>query len=172
MTARRRLLALTALLPILAAGCAVAPAGTRRWQGRFAFAADLEGKTERQSGRFELTDAPGLLRLDLLTPLSGVLARIEETPRGASFSRGGDEAPVEASDLDALLLRLLGFTLPVRELRDLLAAGASAPEARETDGWRWRILARRPDGSAKRLRIERTAGPRMTLTAVTDDDAD
>ncbi|WP_443744272.1 lipoprotein insertase outer membrane protein LolB [Sutterella sp.] len=170
MTARRTLLTLAALLPFLAAGCAVAPANARRWRGRFAFSAELEGGAERQSGRFELTDSRELLRLDLLTPLSGILARIEETPRGASFSRGGTDEPVVAADLDELLMRLLGFTLPVRELRDLLAAGPAAPDALEADGWRCRILARRADGSAKRLRIERAAGPRMTLTAVTDDD--
>lgn len=170
MTARRTLLALSALLPLFAAGCAVAPTGARRWSGRFAFSAELEGGAERQSGRFELMDSPERLRLDLLTPLSGILARIEETPRGASFSRGGTDEPVVADDLDELLMRLLGFTLPVRELRDLLAAGAAAPDAFEAGGWRCRILARGRDGSAKRLRIERAAAPRMTLTAVTDDD--
>ena len=66
----------------LLSGCAVTPQNARVWRGRFSLritAAD--GRLENQTGRFELTKTPQLLRLDLLTPLSGILARIEETSR-------------------------------------------------------------------------------------------
>mgnify|MGYP003157306638 CR=1 FL=1 len=72
----------------LLSGCAVTPQNARVWRGRFSLritAAD--GRLENQTGRFELTKTPQFLRLDLLTPLSGILARIEETSRGASFTR-------------------------------------------------------------------------------------
>ncbi|MDO5530713.1 lipoprotein insertase outer membrane protein LolB [Sutterella sp.] len=170
MTARRGLLCgAAALAALLATGCAVTPPESRRWQGRFALRApDGRGGTEAVSGRFVLLDAPGLLRLDLLTPLSGILARIEETPSGASFTRSLEEEPERAPDLDTLLTGLLGFTLPVRELRALLASGAAAPADASSGDWRCRVLARREDGTPRRMRIERGD---IIVTLVLEEDA-
>ena len=111
----------------LLSGCAVTPQNARVWRGRFSLritAAD--GRLENQTGRFELTKTPQLLRLDLLTPLSGILARIEETSRGASFTRSLSEPAVTRSDINALLTELLGFTLPVVPLANLLEQTATA----------------------------------------------
>ena len=87
----------------LLSGCAVTPQNARVWRGRFSLritAAD--GRLENQTGRFELTKTPQFLRLDLLTPLSGILARIEETSRGASFTRSLSEPAVTRSDICSL----------------------------------------------------------------------
>ena len=128
----------------LLSGCAVTPQNARVWRGRFSLritAAD--GRLENQTGRFELTKTPQFLRLDLLTPLSGILARIEETSRGASFTRS--------------LSELLGFTLPVVPLANLLEQTAAA-EMSVYGPWRAQILSRFTDGSPQRLRIDGRAG--------------
>ena len=132
----------------LLSGCAVTPQNARVWRGRFSLritAAD--GRLENQTGRFELTKTPQFLRLDLLTPLSGILARIEETSRGA----------VTRSDINALLTELLGFTLPVVPLANLLEQTAAA-EMSVYGPWRAQILSRFTDGSPQRLRIDGRAG--------------
>ena len=141
----------------LLSGCAVTPQNARVWRGRFSLritAAD--GRLENQTGRFELTKTPQFLRLDLLTPLSGILARIEETSRGASFTRSLSEPAVTRSDINALLTELLGFTLPVVPLANLLEQ--TAAEMSVYGPWRAQILSRFTDGSPQRLRIDGRAG--------------
>ena len=147
-------------------GCAVVPDNARVWRGRFSLRTSLNGRSEVQSGRFELTRAPDLLRLDLLTPLSGILARIEETPRGASFARSLDDEPVVRPNMDALLTELLGFTLPVGAMGSLLGEPAIQNEC-TYGAWRVRILSRLADSSPERLRIEGRAdssAPAVQLT--------
>ena len=142
----------------LLSGCAVTPQNARVWRGRFSLritAAD--GRLENQTGRFELTKTPQFLRLDLLTPLSGILARIEETSRGASFTRSLSEPAVTRSDINALLTELLGFTLPVVPLANLLEQTAAA-EMSVYGPWRAQILSRFTDGSPQRRRIDGRAG--------------
>ena len=142
----------------LLSGCAVTPQNARVWRGRFSLritAAD--GRLENQTGRFEPTKTPQFLRLDLHTPLSGILARIEETSRGASFTRSLSEPAVIRSDIDALLTELLGFTLPVVPLANLLEQTAAA-ETSVYGPWRAQILSRFTDGSPQRLKIDGRAG--------------
>ena len=134
----------------LLSGCAVTPQNARVWRGRFSLritAAD--GRLENQTGRFELTKTPQFLRLDL--------ARIEETSRGASFTRSLSEPAVTRSDINALLTELLGFTLPVVPLANLLEQTAAA-EMSVYGPWRAQILSRFTDGSPQRLRIDGRAG--------------
>ena len=170
MTSRRTVVLLPVAAAALLAGCASAPQGSRVWRGRFALRAlRPEGVVEALSGRFELTSAPDLLRLDLLTPLSGVLARIEETSSGASMRRNLTDEPVADRDLDALTQRLLGFPVPVRELLALLEAGASAPAESSPAGWRCGVLARNASGAPARIRIERAAVPALTLTVLVEE---
>ena len=135
----------------LLSGCAVTPQNARVWRGRFSLritAAD--GRLENQTGRFELTKTPQFL-------LSGILARIEETSRGASFTRSLSEPAVTRSDINALLTELLGFTLPVVPLANLLEQTAAA-EMSVYGPWRAQILSRFTDGSPQRLRIDGRAG--------------
>ncbi len=158
----------------LLSGCATTPADRRVFAGRFALTVAAPGKTENQTGRFRLTvrergEAAPDLELDLLTPLAGVLARIEVDSSGARLSRGIDETVAEGKDLDDLLSNVLGFTLPVRELFEVLAAPTTNDQL-TTGEWEARIRARRPEGSARTVRFLRLSGsPRITLTVMLDD---
>lgn len=155
-----------ALFAALLSGCAALPEAATVRRGRFALRASGPAGAESHNGRFELTRSPGLLRLDLLTPLSGILARIEVTPRGASFARSLSETPVERPDVDALLTELIGFTLPVEPLAELLDDRGGEGE-RLVGDWRARILALAPDGTPRRLRLDRDArgaAPAVSLT--------
>lgn len=155
-----RLALATAAAPLLLAGCVVPLAPDEvRLRGRFAVSIQGPAGRESHTGRFELAERPGLRRLDLLTPLGGVLVRIEEAPDGARLWRRLDEEPLEGSSLDALLLRSLGFAVPVNALSEIAQAGAAAPDDTRCGEWRARILSRAADGSPQRLRFERAAGP-------------
>lgn len=157
MIRRRFLLGAAALLM---AGCASTPPAARRWFGRFSLrVTDPAGRRQAQSGRFELLKAPAILRLDLLTPLSGVMARIEETPQGASLRRSLTGPAEEDRSIDALCRRLLGFPLPVRELLELLQEDAAAPDDRTIGEWHCHIHARSASGRPLRLQIERSSAP-------------
>lgn len=161
---RRALCLYAAALPALLAGCAAVPQDARIWRGRFSLRTVRGGKAENQTGRFELMRSAKLLRLDLLTPLSGILARIEITPESASLQRSLDEPAVTRPDADTLLTELLGFTLPVEALADLLDAPAEQNDAARGP-WQARILSRSADGTPQRLRIEgRPADAAVSLT--------
>lgn len=161
---RRRTLLASFAAALLAAGCAAPPANARMWKGRFA----LRSEKENLSGRFELTDAPGLLRLDLLTPLSGILARIEETSEGALFTRSLSEPGIKGENLEALMTELLGFALPVHALLSLLQKGAAAQDL-SSGAWQCRILSRLPDGAPQRLRIECASPDAFQVTLFIDE---
>ena len=174
MIARRTLLtavgAFGAFNTLMLTGCAVTPSSAKTWRGRFSLrVTDLSGRTQAQTGRFELLDAPTLSRLDLLTPLSGILARIEISPTGASFRRSLAEEAEKDHDVDALCRRLLGFPLPVEALFALLRAGVASPDISAAGEWRCHILERMADGTPKRLRIERTSAPYLTLVILLEE---
>ena len=75
----------------------------------------------------------------------------------ASFTRSLSEPAVTRSDINALLTELLGFTLPVVPLANLLEQTAAA-EMSVYGPWRAQILSRFTDGSPQRLRIDGRAG--------------
>lgn len=175
MITRRTFLAATMLgaFSILGlTGCAVTPPSAKTWRGRFSLrAVDLSGHPLAQTGRFELLSAPEISRLDLLTPLSGILARIEITPQEASLRRSLSEEAEKDRDVETLCRRLIGFPLPVEELLDLLRAGAATPDTVALGEWQCHILARMADGAPKRLRIERTSAPSLTLLILLEESA-
>ncbi len=168
---RRRALQFAALCtaPLFLASCAspLAP-NERRLAGRFSVSIQNRGRRENQTGRFALAERPSWRRLDLLTPLGGILVRIEETPQGAFLWRSLSEAPAKSSNLDKLLLTTLGFTVPVAELSHLAWGGPDAPDVLQSGGWNARILSRTAAGNPQRLRFERAAGadgsPAVSLT--------
>ena len=96
---RRTLLLLPAGL--LLAACTTLPEGVRERRGRFSLQKTGYGAPEQFTGRFTLRTGPGLLRLDILTPLSGVIARIESTPHGTTISRGLDEVVTRGDSPEA-----------------------------------------------------------------------
>ena len=87
---RRTLLLLPAGL--LLAACTSLPEGVRERRGRFSLQKTGYGAPEQFTGRFTLRTGPDLLRLDILTPLSGVIARIESTSRGATIMRSASSS--------------------------------------------------------------------------------
>ena len=122
-----------------------------------------------ETGRFEFVEDPQGLRLDLLTPLNGIVARIESSPEGAFFYRGTEATPEVDADLDRLLERLLGFTLPVNALPELLELGT---DTLSRGAWTGTVLTRREDGRVRTVRIERAASsttPAVLLTVVLDE---
>ena len=161
---KRRLILSAIAAALLAAGCASPLANARTWKGRFA----LRSEKENLSGRFELTDAPGLLRLDLLTPLSGILARIEETSGGAIFMKSLSDPGVRGKNLEALMDSLLGFSLPVHDLLSLLRNGAEARDL-SSQTWQCRILSRFPNGAPQRLRIDHGSPNALQVTLFIDE---
>ena len=167
---KRRLILSAIAAALLAAGCASPLANARTWKGRFA----LRSEKENLSGRFELTDAPGLLRLDLLTPLSGILARIEETSGGAIFMKSLSDpvtrviATVYGDKTANFMDSLLGFSLPVHDLLSLLRNGAEARDL-SSQTWQCRILSRFPNGAPQRLRIEHGSPNALQVTLFIDE---
>ena len=168
---RRTLLLLPAGL--LLAACTSLPEGVRERRGRFSLQKTGSGAPEQFTGRFTLRTAPGLLRLDILTPLSGVIARIESTPRGATISRGLDEVVARGDSPEALMEETLGFSIPVSTLEAWLD-GRPGPDALPADAWRegdWsvRVNGRLPDSTPSRiLAVYENRGVRMRLTLLLD----
>jgi len=156
-------------LPFFAAGCAslspVAPArpeaGTvRAYQqaidisGRLSVRYQQNGRDEALHGSFEWRQRPERTELTLLSPLGQTLALIDITPAGSTLTQAG-QAPVSATDVDALAAETLGWPLPVSGLREWLQgygtgrAGkrfVATPEDEDADivtadGWRIRYAA-------------------------------
>ena len=155
MINRRTLLAGTGLLALWQlSGCAtVVPESDLRFasRGRFTLAlTDASGKRENLSGKFSFKRTDRYTRLDLLTPLNGVLARIELKDGLASFSRDPNEEPLSAPDVETLMTETVGFSMPVTALEEW-ALSTGTPTGY---GWNVRVL-KREAGLPKTLRAER-----------------
>lgn len=168
---RRTLLLLPAGL--LLAACTSLPEGVRERRGRFSLQKTGYGAPEQFTGRFTLRTGPDLLRLDILTPLSGVIARIESTSRGATISRGLDEVIARGDSPEALMEETLGFSIPVSTLEAWLD-GRPRPDALPAETWRdgdWsvRVNARQPDSTPSRiLAVYEKQGVKVRLTLLLD----
>lgn len=168
---RRTLLLLPAGL--LLAACTSLPEGVRERRGRFSLQKTGYGAPEQFTGRFTLRTGPDLLRLDILTPLSGVIARIESTSRGATISRGLDEVIARGDSPEALMEETLGFSIPVSTLEAWLD-GRPRPDALPAATWRdgdWsvRVNARQSDSTPSRiLAVYENQGVKVRLTLLLD----
>lgn len=168
---RRTLLLLPAGL--LLAACTSLPEGVRERRGRFSLQKTGYGAPEQFTGRFTLRTGPDLLRLDILTPLSGVIARIESTSRGATISRGLDEVIARGDSPEALMEETLGFSIPISTLEAWLD-GRPRPDALPAETWRdgdWsvRVNARQPDSTPSRiLAVYENQGVKVRLTLLLD----
>ena len=168
---RRTLLLLPAGL--LLAACTSLPEGVRERRGRFSLQKTGYGAPEQFTGRFTLRTGPDLLRLDILTPLSGVIARIESTSRGATISRGLDEVIARGDSPEALMEETLGFSIPVSTLEAWLDS-RPRPDALPAETWRdgdWsvRVNARQPDSTPSRiLAVYENQGVKVRLTLLLD----
>ena len=112
------------------------------------------------NGRFSLRRTSAGLRLNLMTPLNGILASIEVTPSGAVLETSQNESPLRAATAEELMLRTTGVAVPVETLeRWLTMKGDRASEY----GWSVRVLKRRDDGMPGTIRASST-GVSLTLT--------
>ena len=168
---RRTLLLLPAGL--LLAACTSLPEGVRERRGRFSLQKTGYGAPEQFTGGFTLRAGPHRLRLAILTPLSGVIARIESTSRGATISRGLDEVIARGDSPEALMEETLGFSIPVSTLEAWLD-GRPRPDALPAETWRdgdWsvRVNARQPDSTPSRiLAVYENQGVKVRLTLLLD----
>lgn len=152
---RRILLALPAAAAVLTlAGCVTGQPPLFERYGRFALVStSASGEREAVNGRFSL-------RLNLMTPLNGILASIEVTPSGAVLETSQNESPLRAATAEELMLRTTGVAVPVETLeRWLTMKGDRASEY----GWSVRVLKRRDDGMPGTIRASST-GVSLTLT--------
>lgn len=163
MTARVfRLIAITAMLPVLLAACAnlvpsTAPSiPAAAVSQRLHRAIDLSGrlsvryqagdKEEALHGSFNWSQNGPDTTVTLLSPLGQTIAVITATPSGATLEQG-DRPPRSAVDVDALTAETLGWPLPVAGLREWLqgfamdrngrpfAASPEAGNVQTRDGW-------------------------------------
>ena len=145
---RRILLALPAAAAVLTlAGCVTGQPPLFERYGRFALVStSASGEREAVNGRFSLRRTSAGLRLNLMTPLNGILA--------------SNESPLRAATAEELMLRTTGVAVPVETLeRWLTMKGDRASEY----GWSVRVLKRRDDGMPGTIRASST-GVSLTLT--------
>lgn len=149
------------------------------YQGRFSISVESPNRQTNESGRFELLLYPNNhILLDLKTPLGGTIARIEKTQEKVQLKALGQEA-IEAQNIDQLLLRTLGFTVPIDGLpywvkgqvdpsmASKVQTNQAPLEYIEQNGWTIEVISRNPDQSPKRLRMSRAATndePAINLT--------
>lgn len=99
--------------------------------GRFAVTVkSFEAPDRAAQGGFSWHDTGAVLRLDLLSPMGNVLARIRVEPGRAELVRSNGERQ-SASNPDALLAQVWGHAIPVAGLRAWIQ-GYAQPETPET----------------------------------------
>ena len=148
-------------MSVLVAACATTPTlldralAGRTIEGRLSVRyKDLEtSKEESLSGRFVWTAEADDVELGLLDPLGQTVALVRSGPRGSSITFR-DGRRVDGATPEALTQNALGWTLPLRGLRDWLdgRADRGAPVAVLADGRllqdRWTVRFVPADGAA------------------------
>jgi hypothetical protein len=109
--------------------------------GRFsitAYALDIETVVERQSGGFSAEIAPGTARVDLISPLGQILARVSASQQSAvvrtALIETADGKRFEATSAladEEVTQKVLGLPLPLLALGDSLVQTAAIP----VEGW-------------------------------------
>lgn len=169
LKSKRRLL-LSGGLSLLLAGCSTLPTSDQSEQIKGRFSALIQAtptsQKEAVSGKFTLVKSPQLTRLDLLTPLNGILARIEVTPTQATFVRRIQDTPIVGRNAQELTTRLLGFPIPVELMNAVLNQNI---QASRIDQWDLEVQTRYPNGSAKRIKLTRIQFPQVQLTLLKDE---
>ena len=163
---RRTLLSLSTVVLMLG-GCATKEIPLFERRGRFSFVSFSPAeKREAVNGRFSLWRTPASLNLNLMTPLNGILARIEVTPRGAVLQTARDERSFSAPTAEELMTRATGISIPVETLEQWLTT--TDDQIAEYD-WSVRVLKRRSDGMPGTIRAS-SADSAVSLTLIMDED--
>uniref|UniRef100_UPI003342874F outer membrane lipoprotein LolB n=1 Tax=Castellaniella defragrans TaxID=75697 RepID=UPI003342874F len=177
----RRILALAAVA-LLLASCATptriggaGPAFERT--GRFAvLLRQPEGSDQAMQGNFAWRDTGAALRLDLLSPMGSILARILVEPGQAILERANGQRE-RAADPDALLAEVWGEAVPVAGLRAWIQGRvwAGSPvgsiqhdgQGRVTrlvqDGWTVQLSDYDAQGPGRLRLVREQAGRRLSL---------
>lgn len=150
--------------------------------GRFAVSVTpVNGPVQAAQGNFAWRDTGSLLRLDLLSPMGAVLARILVEPGQAVLERANGEREY-AANADALLAEIWGEAVPVAGLRAWIQgqpwAGSPVDSVQRDDqgrvsrliqdGWTVRLSDYDVQGPG-RLRLAREqAGRRLSLQLIAD----
>ncbi len=166
---RRHLLSLALLsstLPLV--GCALQKSVYLfERSGRFSLMTpNEEGKMTAINGRFSLRRTPEVITLDLMTPLNGILARIEITPSEATLTRDLNTPPLFAPSGEELMQQVLGFALPIPVLEDWLSTKDNQVNAY---GWKVHILKRTVQGMPSTIRAQCSV-PSVKLTLSIDNE--
>lgn len=151
---RRHILAFSLFSSVMSlAGCAIQkPVYLFERSGRFSLITPNENrKMTAINGRFSLRRSSSVITLDLMTPLNGILARIEITPSNATLTRDFNTPPLVASSAEELMEQVLGFALPISVLEDWLTTRENQINAY---GWTVTILKRTPQGMPSTIRAQ------------------
>lgn len=137
MAVARRLLLMFAAASFLSA-CASRPENQKIASGRFSVVYRSE-KPENISGKFRLIVGHDESTLELMTPLSGIIAVITESSSGATFRRSLMDPPTTGRSAQELSLKLIGVPIPIEFMKTVLLE--EAPTARtQADGWTAEVL--------------------------------
>lgn len=139
---------------LLLFGCsAISPTSMFEQHGRFSLSTiNHNGESKTDTGRFTYRSAHNSQSLDLLTPLSGVLAHIEITPNQACLSTYNHPDEVCRQTLTQLFEESFGkgYSLPIEHFEELLKRGTLPPS--ETR-WKASALSHHPNGKPKLIVI-------------------
>lgn len=150
--------------------------------GRFAVTVTpANGPAQAAQGNFSWRDTGSALRLDLLSPMGGVLARILVEPGRAVLERANGEREYAAS-ADALLAEVWGEAVPVAGLRAWIQGQAWAGSPVDTvqrddrgrvtqlsqDGWAVRLSDYDAQGPGRLRLVREQAGRRLSLQLIAD----
>lgn len=112
-----------------------------------------DGVSHTESGRFQYRELGDTEQLDLLTPLNGILARIEVKPNMTCLSKSVESTPVCRASAAELLYSILGFSIPVEHFGDLVKTGKLPLSVEESYVWQVQVKSKHPDGRAKLLQV-------------------
>lgn len=110
-----------ATVVLLLSSCALMPQQEyeQNWAGRFSLQTEVYGQADRNSGNFKFSVSKNASELSLYGPLGIAVAEIYEDNRIARLKRA-DEPTVTADNVEELMVKTVGFPIPVRELSEWL----------------------------------------------------
>lgn len=110
-----------ALVILFLSSCALMPQQEyeQNWAGRFSLQTVVYGQADRNSGNFKFSVNKNASELSLYGPLGITLAEIYEDDSTARLKRP-DEPTVTAGNVEELMVKTVGFPIPVRELSEWL----------------------------------------------------
>lgn len=174
VTAALKRIVLVGIVAILA-GCSSIPDWKvlTSYEGKFSV---LNG-AQNQSGTYSIDLGKNFIDLSLMGPLGITVAKVHSDPQKAVLTISG-ENPIESTDMDSLIERILGFRLSVATLLHWIeghpdpATPYETKDGAKNDFFRQkdiaiRIVKRNDRGEPVLIRIaDARSGTRLTLTVL------